>query len=389
MYKKITVIGCGYVGTSMGILFSQKYHVHFVDINLSRVELLSNNKSPVDDAMISNFLNTKKLNFSVTTSLKDGLQSTDLVIVALPTNFDNKKKAFNTALIEDTVALITQNQPNIPIVIKSTVPVGFTKRIIHTQNNRNIIFCPEFLTEGKALEDNLYPSRIILGGEIDMTKKIGKLLKSLALNSPPVLFMTTCEAEAVKLFSNTYLALRIAYFNELDSFSLANNLSSESIINGMAHDRRIGNHYNNPSFGYGGYCLPKDTKQLHASFDEIPNNLTAAIVKSNHTRKKFIAEYIHSLGLDNVGIYRLNMKAGSDNYRNSAILDVMRYLKKHQNNLFIYEPLITSKLFLGIPVLNNLHDFKEKADMILANRITKELDDVASKIFSRDLFHIN
>ncbi|WMY95016.1 MAG: nucleotide sugar dehydrogenase [Arsenophonus sp.] len=387
---KITVVGIGYVGISNALLLAQHNEVIALDINPEKVNMLNKKQSPIKDKEIQKFLKEKKLNFIATTEKKIAYQNADFVIISTPTNYDNKIHSFNTSSLELIIDEIHNFNPIATIIIKSTIPIGFTKRIKKEKKHKNIIFSPEFLREGKALYDNLYPSRIVIGEYSKKAKIFSKLLlKSACKKNITVLFTNSNEAEAIKLFSNAYLAMRIAYFNELDTYSYVKKLNTEKIIQGVALDPRIGIHYNNPSFGFGGYCLPKDTKQLVASYNNIPNNLIKAIVKSNHTRKNFISKVIINKNPKTVGIYRLIMKSGSDNFRKSAIKSIMKKLRNHGIKIIIYEPFIKNNYFAKYTVTNDLKNFNKKCDIILANRIVPELEDIKEKIYTRDLFGKN
>ena len=389
----ITVVGMGYVGMSMAVLLAQKHNVTCVDIIQEKVDSVNNKISPIVDKEISHYLAKKNLNLKATTQLEDSLKNADYIIVATPTNYDDEQNKFDTSSVDKVLKLATEINKQAVIVIKSTIPMRYTNEAISSLNNKNIMFCPEFLREGKALYDNLYPSRIIAGVQLDnsyMVQKANeflKVLKDSALKSKASLIvMGTVEAEAVKLFANTYLAMRVAYFNELDTFASLNGLKTEEIIKGVCLDDRIGDFYNNPSFGYGGYCLPKDTKQLLATFKGVPNNLIGAIVDSNKTRKEFIADSILKLNPKKVGIYRLTMKAGSDNFRASSIQDVTEILSKNGVEILIYEPILKQETFNGYKVENNLQKFKNECDIIVANRFEDTLQDVKEKVYTKDIY---
>ena len=390
MKYKITVVGAGYVGMSLSALLSQNHEVIVYDIDPHRVDLISNNKSTVYDPEIDQFLMSQELDLTSTSDSVKAFRERDFIIIATPTNYDESRNSFDTSSVELTIKRITEVNAIASIVIKSTVPVGFTEMINAKFKTDRVLFSPEFLREGKALHDNLYPSRIIVGGNHPKSKIFADILQHCsATNDAEVLFMKSSEAEAVKLFANTYLALRVAYFNELDSYTLAKNLDSLSIVKGVSLDPRIGDFYNNPSFGYGGYCLPKDTKQLLANYDDVPQNLIQAIITANRTRKEFIAESILNLKPNVVGIYRLVMKEGSDNFRFSSIQGVMKRIKAKGIEVIIYEPSIEEEQFYNSQVVKSLDNFKEKSDVIVANRNSVELSNVQEKVFTRDIFGIN
>lgn len=384
--SKITVVGTGYVGLSNTMLFAQSHQVTCLDIDESRIELINNKKSPIVDEYIEEYL--KKTNHLSATLDKDtAYYEAEYIIVATPTNYDEASNYFDTSSIEQVLADLNKYQSNAIIIIKSTIPVGFTAKMQDLYPSLKIVFSPEFLREGKALFDNLYPSRIVVGDKSEAGQKIGRLFKNACLkDDAEVLLMDATEAEAVKLFSNTYLAMRVAYFNELDSYCSVRDLNTKDIIQAVGLDPRIGSHYNNPSFGYGGYCLPKDTKQLLANYQDVPQSLISAIIQSNATRKDFIAEQVLAKQPKRVGIYRLVMKAGSDNFRQSAIQGIMKHLKAKGIEIVIYEPVLQEKTFFNSLVIDDLNEFKKISDVIVANRVVADLEDVIEKVFTRDLF---
>ncbi len=384
---KVVVVGLGYVGLSNAVLLAQNNEVVGVDVSQERVELLNARKSPIFDKDISHYLSTHNLNIFATTKLEPAIKGAHYVIISTPTDYDKKTSFFDTTSVESIIQKVKKLSPKAFIVVRSTIPVGFIRKMRARFNSKSIIFAPEFLREGHALHDNLHPSRIIIGGKTKRAKTFANMLVQGAIKKPiDIMFTGPDEAEAIKLFANTYLAMRIAFFNELDSFALVGGIDTREIINGISLDPRIGNHYNNPSFGYGGYCLPKDTKQLLANYNSIPQNIIQAIIDANSTRKDFLADKIIKDSPKTVGIFRLVMKVGSENFRHSSIQGIMKRIKAKGIEVIVYEPTITQSLFFNSVVENNLNLFKKKSDIIVSNRLVSELKDVSNKVFSRDLF---
>ena len=389
---KITIVGTGYVGLGLGTLLSQRHEVIALDIDEKKVSSINNKISPIEDSGIISFFKNKNLNLSATLDKDFAYQDSSFIIICTPTNYNDEANEFDTSTVRSSIKDAIKVNPNCPIIIKSTIPVGFTDEVRSFFKKENIIFSPEFLREGRALEDNINPSRIIVGDTSQDAKIFSELLIEITdyqSKNVQLLFMKSSEAEAVKLFSNTYLAMRIGYFNELDSYCEINNLDASKIINGISADTRIGNYYNNPSFGYGGYCLPKDTQQLLKNYEKVPNNLIQAIVDTNATRKDFIANQILKKTKGTVGIYRLVMKEGADNIRESAVQDVIKRIKSNGIKVIVYEPKINDKVFFGLEVFKDLSKFKTTSDLIVANRYSEELEDVLSKVYSRDIFRVN
>lgn len=388
---KVVVFGAGYVGMSMSTLLSQRNEVVVYDIDVEKVEKINSYTSTVEDKDISSFLSSKKLNLRATSSCDADLKNADFVLICTPTDFNEETQFFDTKSVEQSIQKVIKINNSASIIIKSTVPIGFTENQRSIHKNKKIFYSPEFLREGSALYDNLNPSRVIIGGEnsIDIQKYVDALNECAVSKEYKTLYMSSTEAESVKLFSNTYLAMRVAFFNELDNFAIAKNLNTKMIIDGMSLDPRIGDFYNNPSFGYGGYCLPKDTKQLVSNYKGIKQTLINAIVESNNIRKLFLAETIKKSNFKRLGIYKLAMKEGSDNYRQSAIIDIINLLKKDLENIFIFEPMIQQDKIFNCKVMNCLEEFKSSCDVILTNRMQEELEDVSYKVFTRDIYNNN
>lgn len=390
---KIAIAGTGYVGLSLATLLSEKHEVVALDIVPEKVDIINNRISPIQDKYIEEFMlqakkGEREMNLKATLDYKEAFNGAKYVIISTPTNYDDERNFFDTSSVEDVIQKVVDMSNNdITIVIKSTIPVGFTEKVRKKYNFKNIFFSPEFLREGNALYDNLHPSRIIVGDTTEQAKEFANLLSEASEeDNTEILLMQNTEAEAVKLFANTFLALRVAYFNELDTYASVKNLNTKNIIRGVCLDPRIGTHYNNPSFGYGGYCLPKDTKQLLANYRDVPQNLIESIVKSNKTRKQFIAKEIIRLNPEVIGVYRLTMKHGSDNFRSSAIQDIINIFKEYNKTVVIYEPTLKEQEFNGCMVLNDLNEFKNISSVIIANRFNSELSDVSDKVYTRDLF---
>ncbi len=384
----IVVVGTGYVGLSLAVLLARHNHVTACDIVKEKVELINNKKSPIADKEIEEYLVTKELDLTATTDATGAYMTADYIIIATPTNYDEDRNYFDTSSVESVIRAVKESGTNAVMVVKSTIPVGFIADMKERYAIDNIMFSPEFLREGRALYDNLYPSRIVVGEDSDRARVFaGLLLEGAKKKDVPVLYTGATEAEAIKLFANTYLAMRVAYFNELDTYAQTKGIDAKQIIDGISLDPRIGTHYNNPSFGYGGYCLPKDTKQLRANYEGVPNNLIGAIVDSNYTRMDFIADEIMKRSPKTVGIYRLTMKTGSDNFRQSAVFGVIDRLRKKGVDIIVYEPVVIEKEYCGMPVENDFAVFSSQSDVIIANRMDDKLQPVESKVYTRDIFN--